>query len=144
MFWHPNKIFPLIISHFQNFVDLEDFPFNFNGPQNQEFGKFHKKFWDFNWNCIQFTGKNWIFLFRFWYFLYFFMSSFMPCSKGLWFSSHTYFTSISQFTIEYWTHPHPHTHIHVLDTLTFQLVAYVQKSYFFYCDLVSEQPIKLF
>ena len=41
-------------------------------------------------------------------------------------------------------HPPTHTHIHVLDTLTFQLVACVQKSYFFYCDLVSEQPIKLF
>lgn len=44
MFWHPDKIFPLIISHFQNFVDLADFPLNFNGLQNQEFGTFHKNF----------------------------------------------------------------------------------------------------
>lgn len=26
MFWHPDKIFPLIISHFQTFVALADFP----------------------------------------------------------------------------------------------------------------------
>lgn len=110
MFWHLDKMFFLLISLFQNFVDLTDFFFfSFNGLQSQ-FDKFHKKSCDFNRNHIHFTfhihfREYWVSPSSFWYFTCLCLL-FMYCIKFLWLSLYICFTSISRFITENWTHTH--------------------------------------